>query len=548
MKLLPRHLILYKKIGLLFLRYAKPAIVEQSGLSETIDLSKEDPGKSDKPEEFAQALEDMGPTFIKLGQLLSTRGDLLPQRYLKALERLQDDVEPASYDEIVETIEKGLGVRLSKVFDNFEKSPIGSASLGQVHRAKLRSGREVVVKVQRAGIRERMTDDLEALEAIAEYADSHTDLGRKYRFSGTIEQFRRSLMDELDYQFEAQNLKEMRESLGEFRNIVVPEPIDQLCSSKVLTMEYLDGVKVTELPGVAKTELDGESLADEIFRAYLHQVLVEGTYHADPHPGNLLVTSDSKIALLDLGMVGRIDERMQDNLLHLLVAISDNRADRLSEVALRISSEENPELDKRAFTGELSELVGKAQGSSVQQLEFGSIVMEIMRICAEHGLVIPREMSMLGKTLLNLDRVGIALSPDFNPNESIRRNIVDLASKRATDSLKDGDFMSAVLELKELVTKSPQRINNLITNLSENRFRVDVDAIDEKALIQGFQKIANRISCGAIIAALLIGASIMMNIDSEFKILGYPGFAMLVFIIAIVSACFFSLSILRKDE
>ncbi len=472
----------------------------------------------------------------------------LSQRYLNALERLQDNVEAAPYEEIVETIEKGLGVRLSKAFDTFDKTPLGSASIGQAHRATLRDGREVVVKVQRSGIRKRMTEDLEALEAIAEYADSHTDLGRKYRFSGMIEQFRRSLMDELDYQCELQNLREMRQSLQEFVNIVVPEPVDQLCSSKVLTMEYLDGVKVTELPGVAKTELDGDALADEIFRAYLHQVLVKGTYHADPHPGNLLVTGDSKLALLDLGMVGRVDERMQDNLLHLLVAISDNRGDRLSEIAVRISSEPNHQLDKRAFTGELSELVGKAKGSSVQQLKFGSIVMEIMRICAAHGLLIPREMSMLGKTLLNLDRVGSALSPDFDPNESLRRNIGELASKRATDSLKEGDFMSAVLELKELVMKSPQRINNLITNLSENRFRVDVDAIDERGLIQGFQKIANRISFGAIIAALLIGSSIMMNIDSEFQILGYPGFAMLVFMLAVASAGLFSLSILRKDD
>jgi len=262
MNLSPKRLLLYKKIASLFFRYARPAVLEQTSFSDTVKVDEE-LKKSDSPEEFACALEAMGPTFVKLGQLLSTRGDLMPPRYLLALERLQDNVDPIPYEEVVCIIERKLGARLSKVFKTFDKEPLASASLGQVHRATLRDGREVVVKAQRPHAQQNVFRDLDALAEIANYADRHSEHGRKYHFSGIIEQFRRSLIDELDYLIEAQNLKQMKRSLLEFDKIIVPEPIEALCSGEVLTMEFIDGVKITELPGVAKTEIDGKALAEE---------------------------------------------------------------------------------------------------------------------------------------------------------------------------------------------------------------------------------------------------------------------------------------------
>lgn len=550
MKFSPHQLILYKKIGSLFFRYARPAILQQTEFAEATDLGERDAETMEDPVAFAQALEDMGPTFVKLGQLLSTRGDLLPQKYLTALERLQDDVAPIPYDEVEKAVENGLGGRISNLFQSFEREPLGSASLGQVHRARMRDGREVVVKIQRPDIRKGISDDLEALTTIAEYADEHTELGRKYHFSGIIEQFRRSLMDELDYLLEAQNLSQLGRSLEEFPNIVVPDVVPSYCSSKVLTMDFIEGTKITELPGVVRSEVDGDQLADELFRSYLHQVLVTGLYHADPHPGNLLLTRDHRVALIDLGMVGRLDEKMKDNLLALLAAIGDNRSEKVAEIAVRISGGESSDapVDRNSLKSELANLVGRSQGASVDQLQFGTIVMEIMRICADSGVSIPKEMSMLGKALLNLDKVGKALSPNFDPNKCIRKNIDTYARKRALENLNQGDLASYALELKELLSKSPQRVNDILTHLAENRFRVDVDAIDEKALIFGFQKIANRISLGAIISALVVGASIMMDIDSEFEIWGHPGFAMLLFMTAGLSTVLFVMSIFRSDR
>lgn len=546
MTLSPKHLDLYRKIAWLFVKYARPAIIEQANFGSEAKVDKES-GQED-PEKFASSLEEMGPTFVKLGQLLSTRSDLLPKRYIESLERLQDDVDPLPHETIREAFESDLNVRISKAFKRFDEKPIASASLGQVHYAELRDGKKVVVKVQRPGVRERINSDLEALLAIANYADEHSELGRRYRFSGIIEQFQRSITDELDYSLEMQNLRNLGRILEDFPQLVVPQPIDGFCSRKVLTMELIDGVKVTDLSGVAMTEFDGEAVAEEMFKAYLHQVLVEGFYHSDPHPGNVLVTPDRRIALIDLGMVGRLSESMRDRLFALLTAICEKDSDRVCEVAMKVSDSPTHSLSRAEFTSEIADLLGRAHNAEVKQLEFGSVLMDVMRICSEQGLAIPRELSLLGKTLLNLDRVAMAIAPSFNPNASIERNLNAIARKRSFDSLKQGDLMTMLLEFKELLARSPQRVNDILSVLAENRLRIDVDAVDEVALIQGFQKIANRIAMGAIIGAMIVGASFMMDIESKFTLFGYPGLPMGIMIVAGILGIGFMWSVFRNDK
>jgi predicted unusual protein kinase regulating ubiquinone biosynthesis (AarF/ABC1/UbiB family) len=545
MQLSPRYLARYKDIGLLFLRHAKPAILEQTDFGRFADDA--DAKGDDRPEALARALERMGPTFVKLGQVISTRGDLLPTRYLSALERLQDDVEPIPYAQVHETVEKELGIRISTAFQHFEERPLASASIGQVHRARTREGVEVVVKVQRPGIRQQIEIDIEALENIAAYADANTELGRRYHFSGIVEQFRRSLSEELDYKLEAQNLLRINQALQESRRLFAPQPIPDYSSTRVLTLTHIDGVKVTELSGVVKTELDGKGLADEIFSTYLRHVLVDGFYHADPHPGNLLVTRDGRVALIDLGMVGRIGQRMRDELFRLLTGISDEDGDRAAEAALRIGVTDRGRMDIHSFHSEVCDLVARSNLSTIEETRFGSVVMDVMHICANYNVRIPREISMLGKTLLHLDRVGMALAPNFNPNESIRRNVETLARKRAWKTLRSGSFLSGLMELKEIVVQTPRRINDILEIVSNNQLRLDVDAVDEKALIQGFQKIANRITVGVVLGSMIMGASLMMDIESRFQLFGYPGLPIILFLFAAICGVGLLYSIWRRD-
>src|SRR5581483_10599548 len=426
----PQHLKRYQQIAWLLVKYGRSDLVKQSGLSETLEAEQHvTPKEAAKAEELAKDLEKLGPTFVKLGQLLSTRVELMPQAYIEALTRLQDKVEPFGFDEVEKIVSSELGVRISKAFTEFDIKPVASASLGQVHLARLRDGQRVAVKVQRPGIRDAMLGDLEALEDLAEFFDRHTDFGKRFQFCQMLEEFRKSLLRELDYRQEAQNLTTFHENMAKYPRLIVPLPIADYSAARVLTMEYVSGKKVTAMSPLARMEFDGNELAEELFRAYLEQILVQGFFHADPHPGNVFLTDDYRIALLDLGMVGRILPRLQEDLLQLLLAISEGRGEEAADIALKIG-EVFAEFDEKKFRRQIAEIVAVQKTATVAQMEVGRLVLEVTQISAASGIRVPPELTLLGKTLLNLDQVGRTLAPDFDPNASIRRNAAEILQKR----------------------------------------------------------------------------------------------------------------------
>ena len=548
LSLKPQHLKRYKDVALLLIKYGRRDLVNVAGLDPALDeesahVATADPAAT----ELADDLERMGPTFIKLGQLLSTRPDILPPPYLHALARLQDRVEPFSFAEVERIVVTELGVRLSKAFSEFEATPVAAASLGQVHRAAMRDGRRVAVKIQRPDIRERVAEDLEALEDIAEFLDDHTEMGRRYEFRKILEEFRRSLLRELDYRQEAQNLTLLKRNLAEFDRIVVPAPIDDYTTSRVLTMEYISGTKITSLSQVARLDLDGVGLAEQLFQAYLKQILVDGFFHADPHPGNVFVTDAGQIALIDLGMVARLAPRVQEHLLQLLLAISEGQSDDAVAFALKLG-EAREDFDEPEFARRVADLVGRHQDAELRNIQIGKAVLEIGRVAGDVGLRLPTELTMLGKTLLNLDQIGEALDPKFNPNASIRRNAAEIMRARMLKSASPGNLFSSILEMKEFVERLPGRVNKILDAVANNQLEVKVDAIDEARLMTGFQKVANRITMGLVLAALIIGAAMLMPIETSFRILGYPGLAMILFLFAAGGGVALLLTILFKDE
>jgi ubiquinone biosynthesis protein len=526
----PQHLKRYKDIAFLLIKHGRSDLLANSGLYETLGSEAFDKTLSPEPhaDELARDLEKMGPTFIKLGQLLSTRADFLPPAYIQALTRLQDNIDPFSYGEVDELVSHELGVRISKAFSNFETKPLAAASLGQVHRAWLRDGRAVVVKVQRPGIREIIAEDLDALEDIAEFLDKHTDWGKRYRFVEMLEELRRSLWRELDYRQEARNLLTLNANLRSFPRIVVPTPIEDFTTSRVLTMEYISGQKITALSPLARMELMGAELAEELFQAYLQQILVDGFFHADPHPGNVFITDDHRVALLDLGMTGQIAPRLQETLLQLLLAVSEGRSDDAATIAIKIG-EATEQFQESSFRNRIAALVGAQQAATLEQMQVGRVVLEITQASGENGLRVPAELTMLGKTLLNLDLVGRTLDPQFDPNASIRRNGAKMLQERLWKALSPGNLFGGILELKDLLMRLPGRVNQILDVVARNDLKVKVDAIDEQVLIEGMQKVANRITVGLILAALIVGAALLMRIDSSFRLFGYPGLAILCF-------------------
>ncbi|HEY9404125.1 MAG TPA: AarF/UbiB family protein, partial [Pyrinomonadaceae bacterium] len=407
----PEFLKRYKDIAVLFMKYGRSDLVKTSGLSLALgDDSPEVAATAPEAGELAADLERLGPTFIKLGQLLSTRADILPPPYLEALARLQDNVGPFSFADVERIVEDDLGVRLSKAFNRFDSVPMASASLGQVHRAEMRDGREVVVKIQRPEIREQIMQDVAALEELATFLDSHTEMGKRYDFAQMLSEFRKSLLRELDYRDEAGHLIEFAENLRDFNLIIIPRPVEDFTSSRVLTMDYIHGKKITALHPIRRLEINGKQLAEQLFRAYLQQILVDGVFHADPHPGNVFLTEDERVALLDLGMVSRIMSGFQDNLLRLLLAISDGRGEEAADITIRMGTRKE-NFEEEEFTRDVSDIVARHTDTSMNKVDAGRVVLEIQRIAAERGFRLPPEFTMIAKALLNLDQVVYTLAP-----------------------------------------------------------------------------------------------------------------------------------------
>lgn len=545
----PRHLGRYRDLAGLLIRHGQRDLLQTTGLADALtgeDLADDD-GVPGKAEELAADLERMGPTYVKLGQLLSTRGDLLPAAYTEALSRLQDDVTPLEADEVEGIIVAELGVKVSTLFSSFDRTPLASASLGQVHRAALRDGRQVAVKVQRPGVREQVKGDIEALRDIATFLDRHTEAGRRYGFADLLEEFAASLWDELDYRREAANLERLASDLADHERIVVPLPVQDFTTSRVLTMSFVEGRKVTDLGPLGRLEIDGSALAEALFKAYLDQILDHGFFHADPHPGNVLVTPDGRLALIDLGMVARLSPETQDRLIKLLLAVSEGRGEEAAEIAVEMG-EAREEFDQPELTRRVAALVGRHQGSAVGDLQAGAIVVELTRIAGECGLRPPPALSMLGKTLLNLDLVACTLDAGFDPNDAIRRHAAEVLQSRMWRSTSQGNLLAGVMETKELIERFPARANRILDNLAKNDFRIKVDAIDEHELMRGFQKVANRVTMGLVIAALIVGAAMMMRVPTAHRLFGYPALAIVLFLLAAGSGMALVVSIFLTDR
>jgi predicted unusual protein kinase regulating ubiquinone biosynthesis (AarF/ABC1/UbiB family) len=545
----PERLKRYKDVAMLLIKYGRSDLISVAGLEGSVlpDEIAAESKEAAPAEELAKDLERLGPTFIKLGQLLSTRADLLPGPYLDALTRLQDHIEPFPYEEVERIVSGELAVRMSKAFADFDPTPLAAASLSQVHRAYMRDGREVVVKVQRPNIRDLIVGDLESLSEIAHFLDQHTELGRRYEFDNMLVNLRKSLLRELDFTIEANNLHTIGQNLAEFEHIVVPEPIDDYTTTRVLTMEYISGKKITAINPLRFLEIDRGLLADELFRAYLKQFLIDGLFHADPHPGNVLLTDDDRIALLDLGMVGRMTRTFQDNLLRLLLAISEGRGEMAAQAAIKMG-EEKEGFNRAAFERRISDLVADSPDAVLSHMNAGKVSLEITRISADCWFRLPAEFTMVAKALLNLDRVVYSLDPNFDPNIVIRERANEILQRNILKSVAPNNLLSSVVDLKEFAEKLPTRVNRILDAAGNNDLRFKIDAIDEKVIVEGLQKVANRITLGLVVAALIVGAAMLMRVETSFRIFGYPGLAMIFFLLAAAAGLLLVFSILFYDE
>jgi ubiquinone biosynthesis protein len=362
--------------------------------------------------------------------------------------------------------------------------------------------------------------------------------------SELLEQFRKAVVDELDYTREANNLTRLAKIVEPWPRLVVPRPVPDYSTGRVLTMDYLPGRKVTDLSPLARTERDFGPLVDDLFRAYLQQILAEGFFHADPHPGNVLLMSDDRLAIIDLGMVARLSTKVRDSMVKLLLAVSEGNGDAAADVLATLGHQRD-DFDQDGFRSAVSDLIQRSveNGSGVQA---GAVMFEMMRIASKNGLRPAPEFSLVGKALLNLDQVAVNLDPSFDPAAAIRRHTAEILQSRSNTSI--AGLFAAVMEARDFAIQLPGRVNKVMDAVAGGKFHLKIDAIDEPQWLSVLQRLTNRLASGIVLASLVVGAALMMQIPTKSRILGYPSIAMVCFALAATGGLALLISVILADR
>ena len=561
MLLAPRHLSRLKSTIGLFTRYGLVDFARQQGLHglgvepEELEEGEGEREHADKAVAFRHRLVELGPAYVKLGQVLSTRPDLLPPSYIAELSRLQDDVPPIATEEVEGIIEAELGGRISKLFASFDAAPLGSASLGQVHAAELRDGRAVVVKVQRPGIRGPLADDLQFFHELAGFLASHTAAGARVDLVGVVQQLERALADELDYRVEARNAATFRRNLAGFPRILVPRVIEAYTTERVLTTERVRGVKIDAITPLSRIEYDFTPLVDELTRAYLKQITLDGHFHADPHPGNIFVVLpahenpptpaeskaadrraavrpaqtplaainqeaeaaaplpppdvDVRLALIDFGMTARLPNALREQVVRLLMDLADNRGDDAAETLVEVG---HPlaGFDRTTYVREIAGLVARNYDLPVGEVRTGQVLYEVINISYQHALRLPAELTLLAKALFTLDMVTRTLDATYSPIETIREFGAQIAADRARREMSPRRLFQLAVEGGDLVRALPHRLDVITQKLASNELETRIDVPQLGLLVTALQKVANRVFSGVVLAGLLIASAMLM--------------------------------------
>ena len=595
MLLSPRYLPRLAATVGLFTRYGLKDFAKRQGIEGLAaeDADEQPSGNGDGAIERARAfrkrLVELGPAYIKLGQILSTRPDLVPEPYIRELEHFQDDVDPLPFSVVEEIIEKELGARISKLFAEFNPEPLGSASLGQVHEATLRDGRDVVVKAQRPGIRERLADDIEFFGEFARFLTDHTRAGQRIDLIGIIQQLEMALIDELDYRTEARNAAAFRRALAGFPRLLIPRVIEAYTSEKVLTTERIRGVKIADIPKVARVEHDFGALAEEFAKGYLKQITIDGHFHADPHPGNVFVVmpgsanpwtpaevvasdrrahrrpattplskveleareeakdeapalpapDEPKLAMIDFGMTARLSTPMRDQIVRLLLDIAENRGDDAADTLIEIG-QISEHFNRQEFAGTVASMVGRNYDLDIGEIEAGSLLYEMLNLAYAQGLRLPAELTLLAKALFNLDAVTRALDPTFSPIATIREFSTRIANERAKRELSLSRVFQVATQTSDLISALPHRLDILTERLAANEFAVKFESPQVHLLLRGMQKIANRVFSGLVLGGIVVASAMLLPYR---RTLGTTGF-----IIAALIGLYMVVSILVQDR
>lgn len=455
-----------------------------------------------------KAFEELGPTFIKLGQMLSTRADILPPEYIAELSRLQDSVAPTPFPAMRRVLEMELGATVEAVFDHFDDVPLASASIGQVYAARLKDGADVIVKVQRPGVDAMIEEDLAILAEIARVAEGRLAIAQQADASGLVREFSWTLREELDYGREGRNAERLQAAFPDGSEIVIPRVVWEFTTRRVLTMERLRGVRIDRVGEIIALGVDTKAVAETALLAYVRQVLMLGMFHADPHPGNFLVLSDGSIGLLDFGLVGTLDERVREHLLLLALATFERDPGRISE-ELAMLGAVPASWDRAAVERDIARLLAKYLDVPLGMIQVREVIYDVMSMIRRHGLRLPSELALLAKTVSQAEALGRRLDPDLNLAQVAGPAVEQALGVFYSPAFWRQKLRMKPLEIALLGASLPSHIQRLLTRLDRNEltFHINYDELPET--MQQMNSMVNRIALAVVCAAGAIGASII---------------------------------------
>ena len=546
----------YRTILGVLIKYGFGHFVEQLNIDYYLELGKrlvtldkipKDLERLSQPQRLRLVMEELGPTFIKLGQLLSTRPDVLDKAYILEFSKLQDKVPAVSFEEINAQIQRELGYPAEELFAEFSTKPLAAASIAQVHRGKLKSGEEVVFKVRRPGIVKIVETDIDVLMGLAYLIEQHVPTVALYDPVGLVKEFRRSIMRELNFTREGRTVDRFAVNFAESETVYTPKIFWDYTGDIVLTMEYVDGIKISALEELTAQGYDLKEIARRGADAFLKQVLDFGLFHADPHPGNVFILPDQVICMLDYGMVGRLGQDLKDQLIDLLQALLNRDVNRIISQLL-YSGELTDDSDMKNLRRDLHDFIEDYYDIVLQDIKVGKLLTEFIEILTHHRIHFPADFMILAKALVIMEGVGRQLDPEFNMINHMRPYVNKLVFERFSPKNMSEQAGRIVQAYSSLAKNLPQDIKEFVNRLNRNQFKIDLEHRGLEKLVTDLDRSSNRVSFAVVIGSLIVGSSLVMQIDKGPMILGFPLLGLLGYSIAGFLGLWLAIGILRSGR
>ncbi len=546
----------YRTILGVLIKYGFGHFVEQLNIDYYLELGKRivtrdrmprELERFSQPQRLRMAMEELGPTFIKLGQLMSTRPDVLGQDYIKEFSKLQDKVPAVPLEEIKNQVQRELGRPTEKLFAKFSTEPIAAASIAQVHRGKLKSGEEVVFKVRRPGITKIIETDIDVLMGLAYLIEQHVPAVALYDPVGLVKEFHRNIMRELNFTREGRTVDRFALNFANSATVYIPKIFWDYSGEIVLTMEYVEGIKISDTEQLTAQGYDLKEIANRGADSFLKQVLEYGLFHGDPHPGNVFILPDQVICMLDYGMVGRLGQDLKDQLLDLLQALLERDVDRIISQLL-YSGELTDNSDMKNLRRDLHDFIEDYYDIVLQDIKVGKLLSEFIDILTHHRIHFPADFMLLAKALIIMEGVGRQLDPDFNMISHMRPYVNRLVMERFSPKNVAAQASRIGQAYTSLAKNLPHDIKEFLNRLNRNQFKIDLEHRGLEKLVTDLDRSSNRVSFAVVIGSLIVGSSLVMQIDKGPMFFGFPVLGLLGYLIAGLLGLWLAVGILRSGR